>query len=147
MIKHPFMESIQFKLTTFHESSACIYNILKRFDVHINTWIFQIQKEFFQSIFCITFQKFTSSFFNLLSQDYLFILSHHSSLINLEQSMIFVSCELLSLEGKINHIDTCSRNHSTQNSTCIHILFSELLRIRSLFSILVFQDCWKQESH
>src|ERR1044072_1893891 len=83
----------------------------------------------------------------LSSQDYLFILSHHSSLVNLEQSMIFVSCELLSLEEKINHFDTCSRNHSTQNSTCIHILFSELLKIRSLFSILVFQDCWKQESH
>src|ERR1044072_6436898 len=65
-------------------------------------------------IFLHNFSEIHFFILQLSSQDYLFILSHHSSLINLEQSMIFVSCELLSLEEKINHFDTCSRIHSTQ---------------------------------
>ena len=130
LIMHLFMESIQFNLTTVYDTSACIYHVLKRYDLHINTWFFHFKSNLFQSNSWITFQNslLHSSTF---TQDFLCILSHHS---NLEQSITFLSCELLSLEGKINYIDKSLKV----------ILVLQI----SLFKTLVvstsyFQDCWK----
>src|ERR1044072_2592604 len=94
----------------------------------------------FQSISSITFQN-SLLLFSTFTQDFLCILSHHS---NLEQSITFLSCEFLSLEGKINYIDKSLKVILVlqislfKNSCCIYILFSGLLKIGSLYSILVF---------
>ena len=120
------MESIQFKLTTFHES-------------------FKFKKKPLPINLLHKFSEFTSSFFNLYSRFLVHIFtSFKSEKKILEQSMSFVSCELLSfgredqLHWWITQSDSCSRNFLTQNSCCIFILFLGLLKIGSLFNILVF---------